>query len=300
LRLQGGGELMSARRSHERIVLTREVERFLEAAGTFVRAQPQRNVLATVPEQIRQGRYGANALFAWLLDDAGEVCAAALRTPPWPLLVAEIDAARAQLLVDAWLPEDPGIPGVSGEPASARATAAAWCARTGVRSWLRASEAMHVLSEVQPPPLPATGALRVAGTDELTLLIDWEQEFVLEAGTGVLDAAEQTVRARLAASSQFVWDDGGPVSTLAHSPLIAGAVRIGPVYTPPAQRGRGYASSAVAALAQRLLDAGAQRCVLFTDLANPTSNKIYASVGFRRFGSWEDHLVGAPASGRTE
>jgi predicted GNAT family acetyltransferase len=73
------------------------------------------------------------------------------------------------------------------------------------------------------------------------------------------------------------------------APQVAGVVRIGPVYTPPRLRGRGYASSAVAAACRRALAAGARRCVLFTDVDNPTSNRIYASVGFRPFEDWEDH-----------
>jgi predicted GNAT family acetyltransferase len=66
--------------------------------------------------------------------------------------------------------------------------------------------------------------------------------------------------------------------------------RIGPVYTPPELRRRGYASSAVAAVSRQALAAGAQRCALFTDLSNPTSNKIYADVGYRRIADWEEHL----------
>jgi predicted GNAT family acetyltransferase len=65
-------------------------------------------------------------------------------------------------------------------------------------------------------------------------------------------------------------------------------MRVGPVYTPPACRGRGYASAAVASLSQRLLDDGASRCMLFTDLSNPTSNKIYDALGYRRFADWEE------------
>ena len=53
------------------------------------------------------------------------------------------------------------------------------------------------------------------------------------------------------------------------------------VYTPPALRGNGFASATVAALSQRELDAGMRWCSLFTDLANPTSNHIYAEVGYR-------------------
>jgi predicted GNAT family acetyltransferase len=72
------------------------------------------------------------------------------------------------------------------------------------------------------------------------------------------------------------------------SPPVAGTIRIGPVYTPPEHRRHGYASSAVAAASRRALSAGARQCMLFTDLANPTSNRIYARVGFRRCADWEE------------
>ena len=55
--------------------------------------------------------------------------------------------------------------------------------------------------------------------------------------------------------------------------------RVGPVYTPPEHRGRGYASAAVAGVSERLLEQGVRVC-LFTDQANPTSNRIYTALGF--------------------
>jgi predicted GNAT family acetyltransferase len=91
-----------------------------------------------------------------------------------------------------------------------------------------------------------------------------------------------------------VWEDEEPVSMLGVHPAVAGVVRIGPVYTPPTKRRRGYAGSAVAAASRRALSAGARRCMLFTDLANPTSNKIYAEVGFRRVGAWEEFALDPP------
>jgi predicted GNAT family acetyltransferase len=107
----------------------------------------------------------------------------------------------------------------------------------------------------------------------------------------VADAAaqsEQTVARRLSSGAQFVWEHRRPVSTVSLSPAIAGTVRVGPVYTPPEHRGRGYASAAVAHVSRDALGGGARQCMLFTDLANPTSNKIYAAVGFRRIGDWEE------------
>jgi predicted GNAT family acetyltransferase len=39
----------------------------------------------------------------------------------------------------------------------------------------------------------------------------------------------------------------------------------------------------VAALSAERMDAG-ELCMLFTDLANPTSNKIYQAMGYRPIG----------------
>ncbi len=61
---------------------------------------------------------------------------------------------------------------------------------------------------------------------------------------------------------------------------VAGVERIGPVYTPPDRRGRGYASAVVAGVSRSALDAG-HRCILYTDLENPTSNAIYRAIGYR-------------------
>ncbi|HZU61333.1 MAG TPA: GNAT family N-acetyltransferase, partial [Solirubrobacteraceae bacterium] len=58
---------------------------------------------------------------------------------------------------------------------------------------------------------------------------------------------------------------------------------------PPEQRGRGYATTAVAAFSRRALIRGAHTCMLYTDLGNPTSNRIYAAVGYRRVAEWEEH-----------
>ena len=208
-----------------------------------------------------------------------------MRTPPWTMLASGFDESAADRLIERWLSEDPSLPAVNGEPPTARAIARAWSRRTGRPTRCSLQEAMHQLSFVDDPPRPARGALRVANEEDRTLLVGWERAFVQEAGTGVAEEAPRTVAARLARGAQHVWDDGGPVSTLVLSPAVAGSVRIGPVYTPPERRCRGYATSAVAAAARSALASGALRCVLFTDLANPTSNRIYATVGFRRLGN---------------
>ena len=55
--------------------------------------------------------------------------------------------------------------------------------------------------------------------------------------------------------------------------------RVGPVHTPPEHRGHGYAAAAMAVATRAALDAGAHEVVLFTDLTNPTSNRLCPTVG---------------------
>jgi predicted GNAT family acetyltransferase len=150
-----------------------------------------------------------------------------------------------------------------------------------------------VLERVLDPPRPAPGRLRVALAEDRPLLLDWTSDFMLEAGVASAAQAEAMIDSRLERGGMLVWEDDRPAAMIGVTPPVAGVVRMGPVYTPPAVRRRGYAGTAVAAASRRALAEGASRCMLFTDVANPTSNKIYAEVGYRRFADWEE-LVFVP------
>jgi len=88
----------------------------------------------------------------------------------------------------------------------------------------------------------------------------------------------------------FLWDDGRPVSVAARNRPTPHGISVGYVYTPPELRGRGYATSCVAALSQHLLDSGYEFCTLFTDLANPTSNDIYQQIGYRPICDYDEYV----------
>ena len=88
------------------------------------------------------------------------------------------------------------------------------------------------------------------------------------------------VDAQLTSGGCWLWTDGGAVVSMAsRRPVIAGSARVGPVYTPPVHRGRGYGSAVTAAATSDVVADGAIP-VLFTDLANPVSNKIYPPLGY--------------------
>jgi RimJ/RimL family protein N-acetyltransferase len=264
----------------------------LAQAWPLLSARLECNVLATVTMNVLEGRH-PGAIFALGTAEGGRVTAAAMRTPPLPLIVSEIDPGQAPALVALWLGEDPEVPGVNGPPATAQAIAAAWSRRTGGTTGCQTRLSIHALDEVHDPPRPAAGQLRVAVAEDRPLLLEWWRAFERDAGLAPRDDTAG-VDSRLDHGGLVMWVDGEPVSMVGVTRPVAGVVRIGPVYTPRALRARGYAGTAVAELSRRALAGGARRCMLYTDVANPTSNKIYFEVGYRRLGGWEEHEFRRP------
>jgi predicted GNAT family acetyltransferase len=97
----------------------------------------------------------------------------------------------------------------------------------------------------------------------------------------------------------WLWEDAGePVAMAGAIGPTRNGIRIVLVYTAPHRRGRGYASNLVAALSQQQLDAGRTLCFLNTDVANPTSNKIYRALGYRPIGESVVIMFDRAADGR--
>jgi len=275
-----------------RFVLTRDPAEFAARTERLLSERIECNVLATVLMNVLDGGRPGSVLGYGVGND-DEVRFAALRTPPHPLLASPLEES-AEPFVELWLQADPDVDGVTSVPGTARAIAAAWAQQTGGTSHRRLREAMHILEEVLDPPRPAAGELRLADAADRALLTGWMRDFVLEAGVSGAAQAEAMVDGRMRRDGLLVWEDEQPVSMVGVTPAVAGVVRIGPVYTPPPHRRRGYAGSAVAAASRRGLAHGAERCMLYTDLDNPTSNKIYAEVGYRRSGDWEEIALVRP------
>ena len=98
-------------------------------------------------------------------------------------------------------------------------------------------------------------------------------------------------------SGLVLWaDEGTPVSFAGYGGPTPNGIRVGPVYTPPELRRRGYASALTAALTRTLLDRGRKFCFLFTDLANPTSNSIYQRIGYRPVSDADQWVFGGHGS----
>ena len=264
------------------------VDEFLAAAGGFLEAhESENNLVFGISSAIRVSPElfaDDPPRFATVTDGDGRVLAATLRTPPNNLVLSWIDdLAAVDALVDAF--RDEPLPGLIGPSAAAARFASAWARSAAKVAQLAAAERAFRLERVIPPERPARGSWRLAEPRDRNLIADWFIAFSAEAfpdDPPPLDpngAAERVVKrvGRLG----YLWEDEGKVVSLVGAGGdTPNGTRIGPVYTPSELRGRGYASSLTAAASQDQLDRGRRVVFLFTDLANPTSNKIYQAIGY--------------------
>ena len=140
---------------------------------------------------------------------------------------------------------------------------------------------IHALSE--PPRYPGTpGAARPVGEDDIPLAADWMLAFLAEALPHEKTPPREALERRLCDGRTFLWVvDQRPVAMAAITRQLARAAAISHVYTPPAERGRGYGGSVTAAVVDAIRASGRATACLYTDLRNPASNRCYARIGFQ-------------------
>lgn len=257
---------------------------FLAAGGDFLAArEAEHNLILGIASSLvgSPDRYDGPPYLA-VVSDGDRVVMAAMRTPPFNLVLSEVDdpAALAVLAADLVGSE---LPGVVGPPQAAREFADRWMRSEGGTWAVVIDERIYRLSAVRAPP-PAPGSWRSAGPADRDLLAGWLVDFGIEA----LNDAD-AVRVELGLDEWaagwgrrfWLWETGGrPVALVAASGETPHGIRIGPVYTPPPHRARGYASNLTAAVSQALLDEGRTFCFLYTNLANGTANRIYQAIGY--------------------
>lgn len=209
------------------------------------------------------------------------VHAVAVQRGEYALFVEATDAAPAAAFADDLAAEYPSLQGVAGARATCEAFARRWRERTARAMVLRAHLRHHLLTDVVEVPA-VTGGMRMAMDADADWLLDAALAFVAEAGMpDTPTQVRRNVPVVLAQRRYRIWDDDGIAAFAGWSDAGDGDARIGPVYTPVERRRRGYATALVAALAREIKANGRRRVFLTTDVANPTSNAIYARIGFR-------------------
>jgi RimJ/RimL family protein N-acetyltransferase len=273
-------------------VFAEDPELFADAALPLLLRDPVANTLAlTVLDSLRAGHRFSDApvVLSWYCE-RGQVTGAVLMTPPFGLLLAQLPAGSEGELVRQLHERDIAVPDSRGTIETVHRFSSCWLAGTELTSEPMFRQRLFRLERLVPPePMPA-GSARLATLDDLDLVMDWLHAFRAEVEPGGGAPTRQMQQRRIELQLYWLWLDpaGDPVSIAGRNVTIAGVSRVGPVYTPPERRKHGYAAGVTAACSQHALDTGAEQVVLFTDLANPTSNGVYQRLGYRPL---DDRLV---------
>ena len=261
-----------------KVVFSEDPVFVLSRAGVFLSSQPVHHnlVLSILHARIAHGDPGRY----WIAIHGQDVVGVVLQSPtalPATLTPMEppVATAMADAIADAGVP----LPGVNGEAATAAVFSGQWSERSKSAATPFQGNRLYELLEVREAP-GIEGTLRQAGPNDRSLMILWTRAFQHEIGESA-DDTELRVDRGLAAGQLWLWVANGEVVSMAVArERVDGVVRLSGVYTPPEKRNHGYAGACVYALSRRLRDAGS-RCILYTDLANPTSNSIYRRIGYR-------------------
>jgi predicted GNAT family acetyltransferase len=262
-----------------------DVAGFLRQAGDFLAArEAEHNLILGLSARLRTEPllYGEEPYLA-VAEVDGRVVGAALRTPPHNLVLSEIDDERALEPLAADVHDVfSELPGVLGPSEAVAQFARAWEVKTGARGSHQLAQRIFRAKSVDSPAGVA-GRMRGYEERDRELAGRWFDEFAAEALPESHPEPEGVLDRRLGEpeGGLVFWEDGEAVCIAGYGGPTPNGIRIGPVYTPPELRRRGYASALTAVLTQQLLDDGRRFCFLFTDLANPTSNSIYQRIGYR-------------------
>ena len=236
--------------------------------------------------------------FMAAVEDGAGIRLAAIMTPPFKLTLYaannQYDDAALQCLIGGIREHSISIPGVMTEKELALRFAELF---TGGEYKIAFSQRLYELLRVSPG-IACAGTLRLARESDMAFLPYWRAGFHSDCfGTpfgGTWDL--ERCRIDIANGRLFVLEDGGMPASMANiTRELQSLCCVGGVYTPPYFRARGYATSCVAQTSRLALGRGFTRCVLYTDLANPTSNSIYQKIGYMPIGdSLDIGFAGAP------
>ncbi len=262
---------------------------FLDVAEPILEKDEARNalILGIVGRLAADPTLFEDPAYLAVVFDGEQQVLHAMMTPPFGIVLAgdeNTPAAALHLLCDDLRAKQLPLPDVNAPKPLSERFAALWTANGGQRHQLVIASRLYRLEKVAPAR-PTPGQLRLATAADIPLIMQWLQGFdqdTFHRFTHMLAETQKVVAQRVAHQDWFIWQNQGvPVSMCLRSRPTKQTIAITFVYTPPEARGQGYASAMNAAVAQYLLDQGYRYCTLYTDLTNPTSNRIYQQVGYQ-------------------
>jgi predicted GNAT family acetyltransferase len=180
--------------------------------------------------------------------------------------------------------KDREIPGVTTEKNLAEYFAKEYALRKEITCNTTMSQRIYELTAVNPD-IQEVGTVRLLDEKDIHFFPYWAEAFYAAGSYGQTEMSipqdADPYLYRIASKKIYILEDNGiPVSMAGYTREMQTAIGVAFVYTPPYERGKGYATSIVAQISQLALDKGFTKCVLYTDLANPISNSIYQKIGY--------------------
>lgn len=252
--------------------LWRDTEAFLSRD-----AANNTQALSAIARLLARGAHHDERYFA-VRDDADEtVVGAAVRVDSKTLFCSAMPEAAALLLGEFLNEHNVRLDGVVGECVVLDAFAKSFDHAHHVHGNMMLYQLMS-----GPNFGRAMGELRAVTMADVDLMVAWQRAFEIEVNMiRVPTPIEERVAASIKDGAPVFWiDDGVPVAMAGARKLPASSARIGPVYTPPALRGRGYAQAIVAAAGTHVARDEPRTIFLFTAAENPASNKAYQRIGY--------------------
>ncbi|MCX6130735.1 MAG: GNAT family N-acetyltransferase [Proteobacteria bacterium] len=220
--------------------------------------------------------------FLWKIEDQRRLLGIAYHTPPFPLALSLMPEAAVAVLADYLDAEAHPIDQVSGPKTVVDAFVDLWCHKTGQKIRSLITQGIYRADTIKLA-YTVPGHMRLTEPKDEDLLMEWLPCFFedcrLPANQGQIEKITKTAIEQQ--TFGFWMDQGREVAMAAALGPTPHGIRISYVYTPPEYRGRGYGSAVTAAVSQQQLDRGRNFCFLYTDLQNPTSNRIYQKMGYQ-------------------
>ena len=212
------------------------------------------------------------------VEDGADLVGCVVRAPPDPLILSRVPAEAMPLVVSDVRHVYETVPTVTGMEDDVEAFAECWRQQNGSAGTARTGWRWYALDRAITPEKMVSGKLRLAQPSDRDLVRHWAAEFTDEIGTPV-DVGAFFER-RMETSSLYLWEDGAPRTIVAVSGVTPNTIRLSGVFTDPEFRRKGYATATVAAISRLMLDSGHRICLLFTEITDPSANRLYRRIGY--------------------
>lgn len=239
-----------------------------------------------VLQAIKAGRY--DNPFMATIEEEGQVLALFQMTPPHPLNLIFADENRLEecmdLLIRNLLELEIELNSIISLKPWAYLFSEKWKVKTGMTHQLIMDQGLYRLDKINESLVPSLGSWRFALKEDCSLIEMWFNLFEEDAGLPLTtgEDVKKRVASFVAEQEVFLWEDKGKVvSMMKKARPTNHGVTVSFVFTPKEERKQGYARTMVAAGTKELLKKY-DFCVLYTDLMNPTANKIYQEIGYKR------------------